>query len=57
VSPCFIRIPVSRAPVGPGPVSPLSRWSELTSAAKAFLEVLGHFGQNTGTFGIIKISR
>lgn len=31
-----------------------SRWSELRSAAKLFLELLGGFGENKGTFGIVK---
>ena len=34
--------------------SPQSRWSELTSAAKSFLELLAAFGENKGTFGIVK---
>lgn len=43
------------APDGTHPV-PLasSRWSELQSAAKLFLELLGGFGENKGTFGIVK---
>jgi hypothetical protein len=31
-----------------------ARWSELASASKLFLELLGGFGQGTGTFGIVK---
>src|SRR6266850_2186576 len=31
-----------------------SRWSELRSATKIFLELLGGFGENKGTFGIVK---
>jgi hypothetical protein len=31
-----------------------SRWSELRTAAKIFLELLAGFGENKGTFGIVK---
>src|SRR5208283_717787 len=31
-----------------------ARWSELVSASKLFLELLGGFAQGTGTFGIVK---
>ncbi|GIH14139.1 VWA domain-containing protein [Rugosimonospora africana] len=36
------------------PNSPSSRWSELASATNQFLDLLAHFGQNRGRFGIAR---
>ena len=32
----------------------LSRWSELSSAVRQFLELLGHFGESKGKFGVAR---
>jgi hypothetical protein len=36
------------------PNAPNSRWSELASATNQFLDLLAHFGENRGRFGIAR---
>ena len=38
----------------PAPTVPVSRWGELTDATNHFLDLLSHFGENKGKFGIAR---